>query len=296
MTLLFKNHLKSLVAVGQNNENNKFICDSTSFLIGFIAHKSEKSEERLYSLFLVTNKHVFEGRESVYLRFDTSDGKTKIFKQDLFFPNKEKRWLAHENTDIDLALLNINTQILAGNGVQPIFITEEFFAYLKDFSNIGIEVGDEVYVIGFPMGIAGEEQNYPCVKAGLISRIDNEIINLKKQFIIDSSVFPGNSGGPVVLKPTNISLEGTKAVSKSFLVGVVSSYLPYEDKLYTHQTNPPAVVSLTRENSGLSFCVPMDFIKEIYDKWIGEQKQIEEAQKNKNPNNIDNQIETRLFK
>lgn len=296
MALLFENHLKSLVAVGQYTGENKFICDSTSFLIGFVAQKSEKPEEQRYRLFLVTNKHVFEGRESVQLRFNTAEGKTTTFKQDLFFPNKEIRWLAHENSDIDLALLNVNPQILQSNGVQPIFIAEEFFAYFKDFNEIGISAGDDVYVIGFPMGIAGEEQNYPCVKAGLISRIDKEVVNMKKQFIIDSSIFPGNSGGPVVLKPTSISLEGTKAVGKSFLIGVISSYLPYEDKLYTHQTNPHSVVSLTRENSGLSFCVPMDFIKDIYDKWIANQKQIEEPQVNKNPSNTDNQVEAKLNK
>ena len=166
------------------------------------------------------------------------------------------------------------------------------FGYVNKFDEIGIAVGDDAYVVGFPMGIAGEEQNYPCVKAALISRIDNEIVKAKKAFIVDSSIFPGNSGGPVILKPTITSLSDAKAVGQPFLLGVISSYLPYTDTLYTHQTNPPTAVSITRENSGLSFCVPIYFVKEIYDIWLSKQKPIGDPQKNNNPQDLNEEIKT----
>lgn len=293
MALLNQNHLKALVAVG-SLKGGKFICDSTSFLIGFLVQNSDDPAQRLYRTFLVTNRHVFDKRQKVWLRLNTNDGKIKTFEQDLHFPNGDAQWLAHPDPEIDLALLSVSPTVLKQNNIQPFFISEEMFGYIEKFEDVGIMVGDEAYVIGFPMGIAGEEQNYPCVKAALISRIDNEIIKAKKAFIVDSSIFPGNSGGPVILKPTITSLSGTKAVGQPYLLGVISAYLPYADTLYTHQTNPPTAVSITRENSGLSFCVPMDFVKEIYDTWLQKQKPIDEPQKNTNPKDLEENIKTSM--
>ena len=294
MALLNKNHIKSLVAVGTKKADGSFVCDSTSFLIGFLFKDSTKPEERLYRTFLVTNRHVFDGRNIVSLRFNTDDGKQKIFDQPLKLPDGNLLWLAHPDPKIDLAVLSINPTVLKENNIKPVFISEEMFGYSKDFESIGIAVGDDVYAIGFPMGIAGEEQNYPCVKAGLISRIDQEIIKNRKAFIIDSSIFPGNSGGPVILKPTMVSLSDSKPVGKPLLLGVISGYIPYSEQLYTHQTIPPTVVSQTRENSGLSFCVPMDFVKEIYDTWIQKQKPVEEPQKNSSPEDIKEEVKSKL--
>ena len=290
MALLNENDLKSLIAVGTNNDG-KFICNATSFLVGFIVQNSDDPAKRLYQTFLVTNRHVFNKKEKVWLRLNTSDGNVKTFEQNLHFQNGETQWLAHPDTDVDLALLNVNPSVLKSNNIVPFFISEERFAYKKNFKDIGIAVGDETFIVGFPMGIAGEEQNYPCVKAGMISRIDTEILKTKKAFIVDSSIFPGNSGGPVILKPTLTSLQGTKAVSETHLLGVISAYLPYTDTLYSFQTTPPTAVSITRENSGLSFCVPMDFVKEVYDIWLSSKKTVNEPQKN--PNLTDLKIETK---
>lgn len=294
MALLNKNHLKSLVAVGTlSGEGGAFVCDSTSFLVGFLFKDSANPSERLYTTFLVTNRHVFNGRDIVHLRFNTNDEKLVIFEEALKFPDGQNKWLAHPDPQVDLALLSVSPNVLREHNVLPMFISEEMFASSPDFESIGIAVGDDVYAIGFPMGIAGEEQNYPYVKAGLISRIDKEIILKRKAFIIDSSIFPGNSGGPVILKPTVSFLSDTKAVHQPYLLGVISGYLPYSEKLYTHQTNPPTVVSQTREHSGLSFCVPMEFVKEIYNAWQEKQKPIEEPQKSETPDDIKEEVKTR---
>lgn len=213
----------------------------------------------------------------MFLRFNDNNGKAKLFKQDLKFPNGELRWLTHKNKGVDLALMNINPRALQDNFVEFSIFNEEMFAKHKNFQSIGIEVGDEVYVLGFPMGIAGEIQNYPYVKLGIISRFDRELIKKSKAYLIDSSIFPGNSGSPVVLKPEVASLQGTTAISQIYLMGVISSYLPYEEKLYTHQTNPPSIVSLERENSGLSFVIPMEFVKEIFSRWKKQKKKLEKA-------------------
>ncbi len=293
MALLNVDFLKSLVAIGIE-EKKKFTCLATGFLVGFIARNSKDPAKKQYWIFLVTNRHVFHDKNYVVLRFNTRDGKTKTFKQGLFFPNNEPRWLAHRNKKVDLALLNISPAILQQHSVDYKFLPEEIFAYSKNFKTIGIEVGDTVYILGFPLGLSGKVQNYPCVKWGIVSRKDKEIIKDVKAFLIDSSIFPGNSGGPVIYRPTITHLGETIAVDKPYLLGVVSGYLPYEERLYTHQTNPPSVVSLSRENSGLSFVVPPDFIRQIFRLWISQKKKLEKAQKQAERQSMQPEIKTSI--
>lgn len=168
--------------------------------------------------------------------------------------------------------------MLIDSDIDYSFFPEKMFAYARNFDNIGISVGDDAFILGFPLGISGDIQNYACAKSGMLSRVDKEIIKKYKAFLVDSSVFPGNSGGPVVLKPTITSLNGSKHVERVYLLGVIQGYIPYEERLYTHQTTPPSVVSLSRENSGLSFVVPMDFVRQIFRRWLSEKKRLERAQ------------------
>lgn len=278
MALLNPLHLKAVVAIGTLDKRKRFVCTATGFLIGFLAKNSKDPTKRAYYIFLLTNRHVFEGKDGVHLRFNMHNGKSEIVPQALKFPNKELRWLDHPNKNVDLALLNVVPQALIEHGIDYIFFNEEMFAYQRNFEKMGVAVGDEVFALGFPMGFAGITQNFPYAKTGIISRFDKELLRSKKAFLIDSSIFPGNSGGPVLLKPTNTALTNTKAVSSTFLLGAITGYLPYREELWTHQTNPPTVVSLEREHSGLSFVVPMDYVKQIFSRWVKEKKRLEKAQ------------------
>lgn len=293
MALLNINFLKSLVAIGIE-EKNKFTCLASGFLVGFIAKNSKDLTKRQYWIFLVTNSHVFKEKQFVDLRFNTKNGGLKTFRQGLFFPNNEPRWLAHKNKRVDIALLNVSPAILEQHSVDYVFLAEEIFAYHRNFIKIGIEIGDSVYILGFPLGISGNVQNFGCVKWGIISRADKEIVRETKSFLVDSSIFPGNSGGPVIYRPTITHLDNTSAVGQPYLLGVVSGYLPYEEKLYTTQTTPPSVVSLSRENSGLSFVVPMDFVRQILNRWITEKKKFEKAQKQTEKYSSQQEVKTSL--
>jgi S1-C subfamily serine protease len=292
MALLNPLHLKSVVAIGTINKRKKFICSATGFLVGFLAKNSKNPAKRAYYIFLLTNRHVFEGKDGVHLRFNTRNGKSEIIPQALQFPNKELRWLAHPSQKVDLALLNVSPQGLAKHEIDYVFLNEEFFAYQRNFGRMGIAVGDEVFTLGFPMGVAGITQNFPYVKVGIISRFDKELLRSRRAFLIDSSILPGNSGGPVLLKPTNMALTNTKSVSSVYLLGAITGYLPYKEELWTFQTNPPSVVSLEREHSGLSFVVPMDYARQIFNRWIRAKKQLERAQENKSEQSAMPEVKT----
>ncbi len=83
----------------------------------------------------------------------------------------------------------------------------------------------------------------------------------ESSYLIDSYVSAGSSGGPVVLKPVHYSIWGTKAVNSAFLMGVVSSYIPYEEVTISRRARQPKTV-LT-ENSGFAWVLPMDFVRDI---------------------------------
>ena len=135
MALLNPLHLKAVVAIGTLDKRKRFMCTATGFLVGFLAKNSKDPAKRAYYIFLLTNRHVFEGKDGVHLRFNMRNGKSEIVPQALKFPNKELRWLAHPNKKVDLALLNVNPQILVEHGIDYIFfnIFQFFNLLFNDF-------------------------------------------------------------------------------------------------------------------------------------------------------------------
>ena len=118
--------------------------------------------------------------------------------------------------------------------------------------------GDEVYTLGFPLGLAGDERNDVIVRQGVVARIGDWYDGRSDSFLIDASVYPGNSGGPVIAKPTLFSYIETRPYPK--LIGMVSGYVPYQDFARSDQTGE--LVSVSTENSGLARVVPMDKVHE----------------------------------
>ena len=118
--------------------------------------------------------------------------------------------------------------------------------------------GNEVFVLGFPLAMVGGDKNYVVVRQGIIARIQDWYEGTAKSYLIDSSIFPGNSGGPVLAKPT-LHTYGT-AITSAKLIGMVSAYIPFQDVARSDQTGLPMLAS--QENSGLAIVVPVDAIRE----------------------------------
>ena len=58
-----------------------------------------------------------------------------------------------------------------------------------------VSVGDDIFVSGFPSSVI--ELDAPALRNGIVSaKLPNAMI------LIDTTTFPGNSGGPVFWKPT----------------------------------------------------------------------------------------------
>ena len=121
-----------------------------------------------------------------------------------------------------------------------------------------------VFVLGFPLALVGDRSNYVIARQGIIARIQDWYDQAANSFLIDASIFPGNSGGPVLAKPA-LYTYGT-AFTSAMLIGVVSGYVPYNDIARSDQTGHP-ILSYA-ENSGLAVVVPVDAIDETIGEFV----------------------------
>jgi hypothetical protein len=178
----------------------------------------------------------------------------------------EGAWFFHPDNSIDIAAVLINFDFLRTLGYEPnVFPNDTAVMLKRALINEEVAAGDAVFVLGFPMNLAGAQRNYVIVREGIVARMTEMLEGDSNTFMIDSFVFPGNSGGPVVLKPEAFSIQGTKSHGSADLIGVVTSYRPYTDVAVSPQTNRPRV--LFEENSGLADVVPIDYVEEAIRAW-----------------------------
>lgn len=260
--LIPKSFLDSVVAIELPSNDGEFSCIATGFLCGFPLCKKNDKGEDLFKLFLLTNRHVFRNKKSVFLRFNTKESSERYFLP-LVNEKGEETWSTHPHPSVDLGIVPVNASQLSKDNIDFKFIPEQNMAFSDVIRDVGIAQGDNIFVLGYPMGLVGNIKNYAILRGGIIARIDDEIIEKEHGFLIDASVFPGNSGGPVFLKPEVVSIVGTKAVQKAYLLGVVKSYIPYTERAYSLQSDPPQPRIEFMENSGLAFVIPMDFVRDV---------------------------------
>ena len=261
---------------------------ATGFLYGKLVSKDIEQDTSTYSIYLVTNRHVFENSqgnqlEKVLLRFNLTQRRgTKCFEINLL-ENGKPMWIKHSKKEVDLAIMRLNAQAMNKEGIDYYYFRNDTDIFLtKDFEEKGISTGDDIFVLGFPLGLRGSNRNYTIAKSGCISRIDEELLE-KKYFYIDCSAYPGNSGGPVIHKPEFIAIGGTKCSGNAGLIGVVSSGEPFQDIAISQQTGRARIVF--EEQTGLVRVVPIDLIDdaiEQYNRSKGKPKENESVKKSSN--------------
>jgi S1-C subfamily serine protease len=144
------------------------------------------------------------------------------------------------------------------------FASDEHALDVQEMSSSGVSEGDSVFAMGFPMGLVGDERNTVIVRGGVLARIRDALAKPQFPFMIDTTVFPGNSGGPVVSRPEMIAIQGTQTHLRAHLIGIIASYVPYIDVAISQQTKRPRVTF--EENSGLANAYSVDCINETIAK------------------------------
>ena len=240
MSLFPSRLFETVVAIGTEALPGKFTADSTGFLI--LTNDGTKSETAL-DVFLITNRHVFDNRNEAIFRFGSNSFK---------FPLKDSEgslWTSHKNRNIDVAAAMMPYRNW-GLADTPCFV-EDIIASTDKMKKKNIGIGSDIYILGFPMGIAGKERNYPIVRSGIIARLDEETIE-NGYYYIDAAIYGGNSGGPVFSKEGGV-------------IGVVSSVVPQWQALYGYRNGRYEERMTLYEHTNLGKVVPMEYVMETID-------------------------------
>lgn len=258
MALIPPFYIDCVVAIGTKTQGQQRWI-GTGFLFGDLIEKTDDDLNN-YSVYLVTNKHVLNNLDSIVVRFNPqNDQSAKDYSVSLKDKDGNLIWTGHTDSEIDVAVLPVDINNVRAEGMKC-----HFFQSDKHTTNIDSLIkneaseGDFIYIMGFPMGIVAKDRQHVFVRSGVISRIKDLFEGRSKDFVVDAFVFPGNSGGPVISKPETQSIEGTKASKSSNLIGIVKSYITYDDVAISQQTKRPRVIF--EENTGLTKVEPVDHI------------------------------------
>lgn len=116
------------------------------------------------------------------------------------------KWVPHPDPVIDIAVSIVE---LDPGKEDLTFVNLTGFEKTKD-----IEIGDDVYYLGYPSGIGTTQASNPVLRRGMIAHKEKD----SKFFYIDAVVSGGNSGGPVFLYQPGKEVK---------LLGIVSAFEPF---------------------------------------------------------------------
>jgi len=265
MALLPPFYLDAVVAIGVGDDPAKRSWIGTGFIFGNYLPRISTAETKHHRLWLITNKHVVEDTRSIYVKLNSAaDPHSKDYKVPLFAINGKPMWIGHPTKEIDIAAIWLNASYLKQEQRKYSFIQSDRHVMPSgEMRTNGITEGDRVFVLGYPMGLVNATRQYVICRSGALARVRDMLEGRAKDFLVDATVFPGNSGGPVIICPSALAIEGTKTITKANLIGIVKSYVSYSDLAVSNQTRKPRISF--EENSGLATAETADSIIETVD-------------------------------
>lgn len=258
MSLIPDFYKNAVVSIGVRNDTRTINWIGTGF---FVVRKIDDKSSRP---FLITNRHVFASKHNVVIRMKEK-GTSKLKEIDAPIVNDVKPiYVLHPDENIDIAVLPLNGSFIMSNNLEfPAINIDENAMTSDELRKAGVNDGSIVFMLGFPMGLVNASSSAPICRMGCVARICESQIVEQHSILVDIQNFPGNSGSPIITKPEFVSIEGTPALSKSVLLGIVHSYIPYNESLVNQQTGD--VVEIRSENSGLAMAHPVEYIRNIID-------------------------------
>lgn len=185
-------------------------------------------------LYFITNRHVIIQEESSYfpdgvqlkLHINPQDiRQNKVLKLPLYDHANKPLWLEHPvgAKEIDVVALPMDSELVKSRFfVRALSITDQIP------ENIEISIGEDVLVLGYPLGFHDTLHNLPIIRNATIASVYPVPFEGNPIILIDSRLHRGTSGSPVLTKPTQMVRRAdgsTSLITKpvSFLLGVHSA-------------------------------------------------------------------------
>lgn len=259
MAIIPSSFMNAVLAIGASNDgvSKKWIGS------GFIVSRKDEQDPNELTYYIVTNKHVVNGCNNIYVRFNTKDEQfLRDYRINLLDENNCRLYSEHPNESTDVIAMRFFPQkLIDDKSIWDAFNLQTNALSLKEMQNTGVTEGCFVYALGFPMNLV-ETIKSPICRLGCISRIQDAFVRETENptFLVDAQAYPGNSGGPVISRPEIISIEGTSSNESANLIGILSDCITYRNVMISKQTGREMMVQ--EENSGLTIVHPVERIRE----------------------------------
>ena len=262
MAIIPDSYLNSVVSIGIRTASTEVAWIGTGFFVG---RSTGNKKDEVYPL-LVSNKHVYESNDAIVLRMKKRDSdELLLLDATLKNDNGSLCYVTHDMGNIDIAVLPLSAKCIVDNCFEfPCFNIDDNAMSSTELRSNGVDEGSIVYMLGFPMGLVNVSSNLPICRMGCISRMSANQILEQHNILVDIQNFPGNSGSPIITRPEFVSITGTPSLDSSVLVGIVHSYIPYQERLINSQTKE--IVEIRSENSGIAYVHPVEYIRDIINK------------------------------
>jgi len=185
--------------------------------------------------FLITNRHVVldETAEKVFkadsitLKLHTSKKnipEVGYLSIDLYDGNSTPVWLEHPEYrgGADLVAIPLGKESSLDGFVISAF-NEKNFVRKEDV----VYVGEEVIILGYPLGFYDEYHYFPIIRKGILASFYPVYFDGKPYFYIDARLHSGMSGSPVIFRPGELRSTiragtDTSTVGRIYLLGINS--------------------------------------------------------------------------
>jgi S1-C subfamily serine protease len=172
---------------------------------------------------LVTANHVFEkmpGQDArIGYRVENPDGSWTYAPALLKIRDKEGHELWTHHPSRDVATISITAPPEFAKAAIP----ETWLAEDQTFTKLEVGAGDEMMALGFPRGLAANQAGFPILRSGRVASYPVAPAKIFPTFLLDFSVFPGNSGGPVFMSEAGRRRVGAAAEAPTqFIAGLLT--------------------------------------------------------------------------
>ena len=196
--LLPSQYLDCVVAIGINVPGEgqpsraEFHAIATGFFYGFLVKDDPDPKNRLYETYLITAKHVIDELranrlEGLYIKVNPTEASSQ--SSEFGIPIRDtagqNQWFFDPDPKVDLAAIRINYSLLQAANLKVEFFPSDQIAFgREEMKARGIQAGDGVFVLGFPLGLNGIQRNYLTVWQGIIARVNDMLDQSSKTFLI----------------------------------------------------------------------------------------------------------------
>lgn len=192
-------------------------------------------------LFLITNRHVVIKEDKNYypdeirLRLHLTPNDIRQnddFSLALYDTSGSPIWLEHPSAgaNIDVVALPLDGEHLRSRFFIRPFGTRDLVP-----DNVEIGIGEDILVIGYPLGFYDSIHNLPIIRNAILASVYPVPFSGYPMVLIDSRLHSGTSGSPVVTKPTQMLRQRDGSTSMlarpvMFLLGVHSASVDMVDR------------------------------------------------------------------